>query len=183
MQQQADESRSAAETTGAALPHLLVHDPEPAICEVLKLALEADIPCRVSKASTPIEAVTVLRRQRPRAAIIDMRLPAYTSTAIASQALALGVSVLITAGDLETRSALAANGVRFLGKPFHLRQVIEETRWLLRQDDARRRELMLQLARLAENLAGLDTAMRDFHLLRDDLHALLRRVESKSPKR
>lgn len=179
MQLRPDGMGGALEMGRDAPPHVLILDAEPAIAEVLKLALETGVPCRVSRAATPLAAVTVLRRDRPRAAIVGIRMPARLGIAVAGQALALGVSVLLTAGDLKTRMALHANGVRFLAKPFHLSDVVEETRRLVTEGEERRVELTLQLARFADNLARLGAVVEDARAAGGSLQALLYRVPAK----
>lgn len=159
--------------------HLLVVDEEPAICDVVKMALEADATCRVSRAFTAFDAVAVLRRDRPHGAIVDFCLTSAFGLMITSQALNLGVPVLITTGDLRTRERLRANGVPFLAKPYHIRDIVEQTRLLLEQARERHAQAAAQLVRLAANIAELQQLATASRAERQRLRATLRRLREK----
>ncbi len=160
--------------------HLLVVDEERAICDVVKMALEADATCRVSRAATAFDAVSVLRRDRPHGAIIDFCFRSPLGLTITSQALSLGVPVLLTTADLKTREALRANGVPFLAKPYHIRDVVKETHLLLEQARERHAQATAQLARLAANIAELRELTTASRIERERLRATLRRLDRKS---
>jgi DNA-binding response OmpR family regulator len=135
--------------------HLLVVDDCPAICDVVKMALEADGTCFVTGASTAFDALVVLRHDRPDGAIIDASMPAVSGIGIASQALTLGVPVLMMTGEPRAREAFFANGIPFLAKPFRAAEVIGEARLLLRDARKRHAQLTMQMTRVAANIAEL----------------------------
>jgi len=97
---------------------LVVVDDEPAICELMQTALEANGSCRVTPAFSAVEAVAILQRDRPDAAIIDAVLPQVSGLRLAIQALDLGVPVLIATGELATQAKLEAVGCPYLSNPF-----------------------------------------------------------------
>jgi DNA-binding response OmpR family regulator len=128
--------------------HILVVDDEPAICELIQLALEADGSCRVTCTSSAGEAVTMLRRNRPDAAIIDAVLPQVSGLQLVGQALDLGVPVLIVTGELATRARLEDSGCPYLAKPFAISALVAETKALLYEAPQRRAQLAVLLPRL-----------------------------------
>jgi len=138
--------------------HVLVVDDEPAICELMQLALEADGSCRVTRASSADEAVVTLQRDRPDAAIIDAVLPQVSGLQLASQVLDLGVPVLIVTGEPATRAKLEAIGCPYLSKPFPINVLVAETTTLLGDAVERRAELALLLPRLVAKTAPLRIA-------------------------
>ncbi|HKW54277.1 MAG TPA: response regulator [Stellaceae bacterium] len=139
--------------------HVLVVDNEPAICELVQLALEADGSCRVTCASSVDEAVAVLRQDRPDAAIIDAILPQSSGLQLASQILDLGVPVLIVTGEPATRERLESIGCPYLAKPFPINVLVAETNALLDEAVQRRAELAPLLPRLTARAAPLRIAI------------------------
>jgi DNA-binding response OmpR family regulator len=139
--------------------HVLVVDDEPAICELVQLALEADGSCRVTRASSAGEAVALLQRDPPDAAIIDAVLPQVSGLQLASQFLDLGVPVLIVTGEPATRAKLEDVGCPHLAKPFQINVLVSETNTLLNEAAQRRAELALLLPRLVSRTAPLRIAI------------------------
>jgi DNA-binding response OmpR family regulator len=138
-----------------AMRHVLIVDDEPAICEVVKLALEADGTRRVTPASTAFDALAALRRDRPHGAIVDALMPKVSGISIASEALALGVPVLLMTGALHLQRAFTAHDIPFIAKPFHIAEMTAATRLLLGEARERHAQLTLQMARLIANVAEL----------------------------
>jgi DNA-binding response OmpR family regulator len=139
--------------------HVLVVDDEPAICELVQLALEADGSCRVTRASGVDEAVALLQRDPPEAAIIDAILPHSSGLQLASQVLDRGVPVLIVTGEPAMRARLESIGCRYLAKPFPINVLVAETNALLDEAAQRRAELALLLRRLVTRAAPLRIAI------------------------
>lgn len=139
--------------------HVLVVDNEPAICELVQLALEADGSCRVSSASNVDDAIALLRRDPPDAAIIDAILPQSSGLQLAGEVLDRGVPVLIVTGEPATRERLESIGCPYLAKPFPINVLVAETNALLQEAPERRAELALLLPRLANRAAPLRIAM------------------------
>lgn len=139
--------------------HVLVVDNEPAICDLVQLALEADGSCRVSSASTVDEAVALLRRDPPDAAIIDAILPQASGLQLAGQVLERGVPVLIVTGEPATRQRLDSIGCPYLAKPFPINVLVAETKALLDEAGERRAQLALLLPRLVARAAPLRMAI------------------------
>jgi DNA-binding response OmpR family regulator len=139
--------------------HILVVDNEPAICELVQLALEADGSCRVTRASSVDDAVAVLRQDRPDAAIIDAILPQSSGLQLANQVLDLGVPVLIVTGEPATRERLESIGCPYMAKPFPINVLIAETNALLDEAVQRRAQLALLLPRLTARAVPLRIAI------------------------
>jgi DNA-binding response OmpR family regulator len=139
--------------------HVLVVDNEPAICELVQLALEADGSCRVSSASSVDDAIALLRRDPPDAAIIDAILPHSSGLQLAALALDRGVPVLIVTGEPSTRERLESVGCPYLAKPFPINVLIAETNALLDEALQRRAQLALLLPRLVTKAAPLRIAI------------------------
>lgn len=138
--------------------HVLIVDDEPAICELVQMVLEADGSCRVTPASSAGDAMTILERDRPDAAIIDAILPQASGLQLATRAIDLGVPVLIVTGEPQTRDKLRAVGCPYLPKPFQIGTLLTETRALLDEAAQRRAELAVLLHRLVAKTAELRMA-------------------------
>src|SRR5690348_8300211 len=139
--------------------HVLVVDNEPAICELVQLALEADGSCRVSTAFTFDGAFALLRRDPPDAAIIDAILPQSSGLQLAGQIVEHGVPVLIVTGEPATRARLESVGCPYLAKPFPIHVLVAETNALLDEALQRRAQLALLLPRLVAKAAPLRIAI------------------------
>lgn len=139
--------------------HVLVVDNEPAICELVQLALEADGSCRVSSASNVEDAIALLRRDPPDAAIIDAILPQSSGLQLAGEVLDRGVPVLIVTGEPVTRERLDSVGCPYLAKPFSINVLVAETNALLEEAHERRAQLALLLRRLVSKAAPLRIAI------------------------
>jgi len=127
--------------------HLVV-ELDPGVSAVMQMGLEADGACRVTSAPTAEDALGIIARDRPDAAIIAAVLPKLSGIDLASRALDRSIPVLLTCGHPDTALKLEQAGCRFLMKPFRIKRLLAETRALL--DDAQQREaaLAIQLKRL-----------------------------------
>jgi DNA-binding response OmpR family regulator len=139
--------------------HVLVVDNEPAICELVQLALEADGSCRVSSASNVDDALALLQRDPPDAAIIDAILPQSSGLQLAGQVLDRGVTVLIVTGEPATRERLESIGCPYLAKPFPINVLVAENKALLDDAHQRRAQLALLLPRVVSKATPLRIAM------------------------
>jgi len=146
--------------------HLLVVDDVPAICEVVKLALEADRHHRVMTAFNAFDAIAAIDLDRYDVAIIDASMPAVNGLTVAQHALARGVPVLLMTGEPLAQQSFTAGSIPFVAKPFHVKDIVEQTRLLLHEARERHAQLTVQMARLAKNLAQLDAALARSRALR-----------------
>jgi two-component system, OmpR family, response regulator MprA len=137
------------------MPHLLVVDNDPAISAVLKEGLELDPTYRVTSACSGADALGVVARDRPDAAIIDVLMPRMSGIDLAEHMLGTGVPVLLISGDFETAAELEQLGCRVLEKPFHIARLLLEAQALLARSAERRAELLARLRRLKENISDL----------------------------
>jgi DNA-binding response OmpR family regulator len=135
--------------------HILVVDDDPDVRGVLKAALEASRIYRATDASDADEALAVIARDRPDAAIIDAVLPRVSGLQLAVRVLEERVPVLLVSGQPVVEKKLEEQGLRFLPKPFRLAQLLAETRALLAEAALRQEELDRQLRRLADNTSSL----------------------------
>lgn len=131
------------------MQHVLVVDDEPAICQLMQMVLEADGSCRVTRTSTPQEAIGVLGYDKPDAAIVDAVLPMTSGLRLAKDIAERGVPVLLMTGAPEMAAKLDRIGCHFLSKPFRMGDLRDEVRELLNDGTDRRIELGLALHLLA----------------------------------
>jgi DNA-binding response OmpR family regulator len=117
--------------------HVLVVDDDIAVCEVIRMGLDADGTCRVTSAASAAEALPIALHDRPDAAIVDAVMPGVHGLALAHTLTGLGIPVMIVSGEPALQHRLAEAGCRFLPKPFRLAEIAVELRLLL--DDASRR--------------------------------------------
>lgn len=141
------------------MQHVLIVDDEPAICELVQLALEADGSCRVSCASSVGDALAMLQRDPPDAAIIDAILPQLSGLQLSRQFIDAGVPVLIVTGEPATRAKLEDIGCPYLAKPFPINVLVTETNALLEGAVERRAQLALLLPRLIARTTPLRIAV------------------------
>src|SRR6185312_17177211 len=86
--------------SGRSMRHVLVVDNDSAICDVMRLGLEADGTCRASTATAVDDALRIIDRDPPDAAVVDAIMPPGPGGLVfASRAVGLGVPVLIVTGD------------------------------------------------------------------------------------
>ena len=157
---------------------VLVVDDIPAICGIVKMALEADGSCRVMTAVTAFDAIAALGIRRPDGAIIDVAMPAVDGLILARHALGLGVPVLMMTGEPTAQESFVASGIPFMAKPFHIHDVVAQTQLLLREATERHAQLTLQIARLTKNLTemrGVLDRSRALHQRSQELRRRLKR--------
>lgn len=157
--------------------HVLVVNDAPAVCHVVKLALEEDGACSVTTASTAFDAIAAIDNERPNGAIIDAMMPGVTHLEIAKHALSLGVPVLMMTGELDLQEALIAHGIRFVPKPFRIRDLVAETKLLLQQARERHAQLVVTMARLAKTQAALAEVLEHSRALQKRAEELQRHLK------
>jgi len=139
--------------------HVLVVDNDSAICDVMRLGLEADGTCRASTATAVDDALRIIDRDPPDAAVVDAIMPPGPGGLVfASRAVDLGVPVLIVTGDPHTQMRLKSVGCRYLAKPFRLDALAAELRALIDEATVRRARLSTQLQQLIVNREELREA-------------------------
>jgi two-component system, OmpR family, response regulator MprA len=111
--------------------HVLVVDDDIAVCEVMRMGLEADGTCRVTCAASAAEALSIALGDRPDAAIVDAVMPGVHGLALARTLIAMGIPVMIVSGEPTLQRRLADAGCRFLAKPFRLSEIAVQMRLLL----------------------------------------------------
>ena len=117
--------------------HVLVVDDDIAVCDVMRMGLDADGTCRVTCAANAKEALAIALNDRPDAAIVDAVMPGVHGLALARTLIGMGIPVMIVSGEPGFQRQLADAGCRFLAKPFRLPEIALELRLLL--DNASRR--------------------------------------------
>jgi DNA-binding response OmpR family regulator len=130
------------------MQHLLVVDDDATVALTMRMALEADAARRVTTARDATEAVAVIKRDFPNAAIIGAALPRTPGLVLARTVIDFGVPVLILTGEPALQRHLAEAGCPFLPKPFRISQLLAETRMLLDEGTIRRLEVGRSLDRL-----------------------------------
>lgn len=140
------------------MPHLLVVEDDPGLRATIGLVLGAD-GHQVSCAATSIEALTALARSRPDAAIIDAVLPLESGLRLASQAVDLGIPVIIMTAEPATQQQLERFGCPYLTKPLPFDRLLTETNTLLREAEYQLGRMHDLLQRLRANMAGLREAI------------------------
>jgi DNA-binding response OmpR family regulator len=136
------------ENREASMRHVLVVDDDIAVCEVMRMGLEADGTCRVTGAASAEEALSVALGDRPDAAIVDAVMPGVHGLALARALIGIGIPVMIVSGDPRLQRRLAEAGCRFLAKPFRLSEITVEMRLLLDNATQRATDLSASFERL-----------------------------------
>ncbi|HET6847723.1 MAG TPA: response regulator [Gaiellales bacterium] len=119
----------AASPTGAGARSVLVADDHPALRSVICEALRAHgFP--VEEAADGHTALELLRSGRPRAAVIDVRMPGLDGLQVCARAareqLPCSMIVMSVVGDAETRRRVAELGAAFHQKPFELPSLLAD---------------------------------------------------------
>jgi DNA-binding NtrC family response regulator len=123
--------------------HILVVDDDPAISSLMQEALETDGSYRVTAFTTVQDALAVIERDRPDAALIDALMPEISGLILARRLLDVGIPVLLVSGHPGMEETLERAGCRFLEKPFRVGTLLAEMQALL--DDAARRQADLAM--------------------------------------
>jgi DNA-binding NtrC family response regulator len=130
------------------MQHLLVVEHDAAVALTMQMTLEADGARRVTTSRDATEALAVIKRDFPNAAIIDAVLPKTPGLVLARTVIDLGMTALIVTGDPALQQYLAEVGCPFLRKPFQISQLLAETKMLFDEKTARRVEIGRTLDRL-----------------------------------
>jgi DNA-binding response OmpR family regulator len=136
------------------LQHIFAVENAPEFREILRMALESDGSCRVTTASTAEDAITMMMRDPPDAAIIDAVLPGLSGLHLAHWSLSRGVPVLLVTGEPAMQQELRKIGCHYLKKPFRLATLRAETRALWVNASERRTLLATSLQRAPLNMAA-----------------------------
>jgi len=131
--------------------HILVVESDSAVCAAMQMGLEADGARRVTCAPTAEDALGVIARDRPDAAIVAGYLPKISGISVASRALYSGIPVLLICGHPETVMKLERAGCHYLLKPIRIEALLAETKALLDDASQRQAELTLQLRTLIDH--------------------------------
>ena len=140
--------------------HILVVAGDRAICEAVRMAVEADGTRRATTTTAVDRALELLLRDPPDAAIADaLEGPWHRGLVLARRAVDLRIPVLIMTDDAAARRELERVGCRYLERPFRLAALEAELRALMDEAALRTAELSMQLDRLAANRRDLGEAM------------------------
>jgi DNA-binding response OmpR family regulator len=138
------------------MPHVLVVDDAPEICEALCTAFNLRGGWHATSARTPDDAVAMIERDRPDVAIVEAALRQRSGMLLAEEIVNRGVPVLLMSGEPDTLRRLERVRCAHLQKPFHLEELIAETRALL----AESQERMAAFAALLRSLAATRSERR-----------------------
>ena len=140
------------------MQHILVIGGEPAVCHLVRSALQQDGRYRVTQASSSKEALPLLGHDRPSLAIIDSSLPDMTGIELAERARRQDVPVLL----LTDRPAAerADRGFVTLGKPIVLDDLLQRSRALIAEAKQQHHLLRESLRRLRAGCGGVYGALK-----------------------
>jgi two-component system OmpR family response regulator len=110
-----------------ALPHILVVDDDPDVCDVVRQLLEGSN-LRVSIAANGREMRAVLADDAIDLVIIDALMPGESGISLAQHARALHVAVIIMTGDPDQRDLVEISGFPFIFKPFRMNELLDLVR-------------------------------------------------------
>lgn len=129
----------------AAIPHALVVDDDAGVREVMRMGLEADGTWRVTGVAAANEALALILRDPPHLAVIDAVLPRVSGLALARTVIDFEIPVQIISGEPGIQRLLTESGCPFLLKPFHISELLVQTRLLLDERARRRMEIRVSL--------------------------------------
>jgi CheY-like chemotaxis protein len=120
-----------ASPTDAGARSVLVADDHPALRSVICDALRSH-GYAVEEAADGHTALELLRTRRPRAAVIDVRMPGMDGLQVCARAvrerLPCSMIVMSVVADAETRRRVAELGAAFHQKPFQLPSLLADVR-------------------------------------------------------
>jgi CheY-like chemotaxis protein len=121
----------AASPSGSGARSVLVADDHPALRSAIGDALRSH-GYVVEEAADGREALELLRSGRPRAAVIDVRMPGIDGLQVCACAvrerLPCSMIVMSVVADAETRRRVAELGAAFHQKPFELPSLLADVR-------------------------------------------------------
>ncbi|HKW52627.1 MAG TPA: response regulator [Stellaceae bacterium] len=141
------------------MQHILVVDDRPDICAVVQMALEESGPYRVSAATEVLQALAFLDQDPPDLLILDAVMPGRHGFRLASDAAGRGIPVMLMTGEPAMNGLLDEVGWSHLRKPFHLPQLLAETRRALQQVEENLRMVRGSLDKLARTTGDLQSLM------------------------
>lgn len=151
--------------------HVLVVDDRPDICAILQRALEESGTYRVSSASEVREALSFLDRDPPDLLILDAVMPGRHGFRLASDAADRGIPIMMMTGEPVMGDMLDELGWSHLRKPFHLRQLLAETRRTLL-------EAQENLCMVRASLRKMSRTTGELKVILGDLRELHRRAQA-----
>ncbi len=157
--------------------HVLVVDDRPDICAVVQMALEEGGAYRVSSATEVWEALSFLDRDPPDLLILDAVMPGRHGFRLATDAAERGIPIMMMTGEPVMNDMLDELGWSHLRKPFHLRQLLAETRRTLREVQENLRMVRASLQKMSRTTGELKVVLGDLRELRRRAQATLARAK------
>ncbi len=114
------------------LPHILVVDDDPGVCEVIRNLLE-DNKFRVTIADRGAAMRRIIADDAPDLVILDAALPGESGQSLARHADGSGIKVIMMTGHPNLTQPLADGGLPFILKPFHIADLLSLVIGTLRQ--------------------------------------------------
>ncbi len=157
------------------MQHVLVVDDRSDICAVIQTALEESGAHRVSSATEVWEALSFLDRDPPDLLILDAVMPGRHGFRLASDAAERGIPIMMMTGEPVMDDMLEELGWSHLRKPFHLPQILAETRRTLLEAHENLRMVRASLRKMSRTIGELKVILGDLHELRRRAQASLDR--------
>lgn len=144
------------------MEHVLVVDDRADICAIVQTALEERGCYRVSAATAVGDALSLLNSDQPDLVILDAVMPGRHGFELAIEAARRSVPVMMMTGEPVMDGALDALGWTHLRKPFHLAELLAETR--------------RTLAAAEQNLRMVRASLQKLSHTADEFHVILCRL-------
>ena len=134
------------------------------------MALEDSGAYRVSAATEVCEALSFLDRDPPDLLILDAVMPGRYGFRLAEDAVARGIPIMLMTGEPVMNDVLDELGWSHLRKPFHLPELLAETRRTLREAEE-------NLCMVRRSLQKMSRTTGELKLLEGDFRELRRRAQ------
>jgi two-component system, sensor histidine kinase and response regulator len=148
------------------MQHVLVVDDRADICAVVQMALEESGSYRVSSATEVPQARSFLERDPPDLLILDAVMPGRHGFGLATDAAQRGIPIVMMTGEPVMNEVLDEAGWPHLRKPFHLPQLLAETRRTLVEAQENVRMVRASLHKISRTASELKLVLGDLRELR-----------------
>jgi two-component system OmpR family response regulator len=105
------------------LPHIVVVDDSPDVCDVVRHLLEGN-GFRVSIADSGPAMRAIVDQHLVDLVVIDAALPGESGLLLAEHAAERGLPVIMMTGHPNLRQSLADSGLPYILKPFHIADML-----------------------------------------------------------
>ena len=149
------------------MTRILIAERDPLVCGVLADAMEIGFGAAVTSAGTGALAAEMIARDRFDLAVISYFFPDISGFDLAERAARRDIPSLLITGHPDALAQLRNSGYPYLRKPFSLEELSTQAGNILVDTTENIRRVKASVARLRDNLIGLQSDLAESRRLLD----------------